>query len=113
MIQRVDDYHSGSISLGRLVMDLRGLYEAADVHSGDIRSGFESYWSPPSMVSLNSEPRAGRLQNRPATRDSESALMSSTRGLARCSSLPAKRTNRAGSTLPKPGVALYKCCGLR
>ncbi|MCP3976556.1 MAG: hypothetical protein GY720_18875 [bacterium] len=46
MLKRINDYRGGTISLGKLIDDLRGLYDAADIHDGDIRSDFESYWSP-------------------------------------------------------------------
>lgn len=46
MLKRVDDYRDGVIPLGKLVTDLRGLYEAADIHEGETRRAFESLWSP-------------------------------------------------------------------
>lgn len=46
MLKRVDHYREGATSLEKLLVDLRGLYDAADIHDGDIRAAFESYWSP-------------------------------------------------------------------
>ncbi len=40
MLKRVDDYRDGVIPLGKLVTDLRGLYEAADIHEGETRRAF-------------------------------------------------------------------------
>lgn len=46
MLDRVADYRAGSVSLGRLVADLRGLYVEADPHDPEIRRDFEAAWSP-------------------------------------------------------------------
>ena len=42
----VDDHRAGRLSLRKLVEDARGLFEAADISDNDIRSEFESMWSP-------------------------------------------------------------------
>lgn len=46
MLDRVADHRAGSISLSRLVDDLRGLYVEADPHDPEVRSDFEAAWSP-------------------------------------------------------------------
>lgn len=46
MLERVSEFEAGSLDLGRLCRDLRGLFVEADPHDWSIRDGFEEFWSP-------------------------------------------------------------------
>lgn len=46
MLAQVDDCGEGGVTLGQLVDNLRGLFGEADPHDMELRSDFESYWSP-------------------------------------------------------------------
>ena len=45
MLKAVDDFATGTVGLGQLVRDLRGLYVEADPHDPDVGSEFEAVWS--------------------------------------------------------------------
>ena len=45
MLKAVDDVATGTVGLGQLVRDLRGLYVEADPHDPDVGSEFEAVWS--------------------------------------------------------------------
>jgi len=42
----VDDHKGGRLSLRKLVEDVRGLFDAADISNNDIRFEFEAVWAP-------------------------------------------------------------------
>ena len=59
MIDRLDSYESGEIDLAKLVEDLRGLFEAADIHDRQLRDEFELNWiRVDSELELRTEPWA-------------------------------------------------------
>jgi hypothetical protein len=45
MLQAIEGFEAGTLGLGKLVDDLRGLYVEADPHDADVRFGFETFWS--------------------------------------------------------------------
>jgi len=46
MVGEIDEFLAGRLSLGRLVENTRGLFEAADISDNRIRDEFEAAWSP-------------------------------------------------------------------
>lgn len=46
MLERIDAYRAGSVTLAGLVNDLRGLFVEADPHDHPTRDDFEAHWSP-------------------------------------------------------------------
>jgi hypothetical protein len=46
MVSEIDEFLAGRLSLGRLVENTRGLFEAAAVSDSRIRMEFEQVWAP-------------------------------------------------------------------
>lgn len=46
ILERLDDYESGEVGLRKLLADLRGLLDAADLHDQRVINEFRSYFAP-------------------------------------------------------------------
>lgn len=46
MLERLDDHESGDVGLGKLLVDLRGLLDAADLHNRRVIDEFWLYFAP-------------------------------------------------------------------
>jgi hypothetical protein len=57
IVDEIDRFTTGGISLPRLVENSRGLFEAADISDNETREAFESVWYPvQNQAELRTEP---------------------------------------------------------